>query len=290
MDLLELGSKVSNGSDYRYGYQGSEKDDELKGEGNSLDFGARIYDPRVGRWLSRDAMAADAPGWTPYRSFFDNPILFNDPDGNFEIPEALAAAHPNLKPMLDNIINELQKPENVDKLNAILKYGEFKDVNQLISLFSDSDKSVKLTSGDLLFVTDGKLDGDNANMILVNEIDKKSGLRKGVITIDDNLLRLIDGSEDLSGDAIDFVNKLFESTVLHEITHFGDDQDGKKNSSAPLRFWTKENGGLGTNVFTKDTDIPSEIGKIVEGKIYGGDVSAGQNKEVEQNIIEHETE
>ena len=29
MDLLELGSKVSNGSDYRYGFQGSEKDDEL---------------------------------------------------------------------------------------------------------------------------------------------------------------------------------------------------------------------------------------------------------------------
>ncbi len=31
--------------DYRYGFNGMEKDDELKGNGNSYDFGARIYDP-----------------------------------------------------------------------------------------------------------------------------------------------------------------------------------------------------------------------------------------------------
>jgi hypothetical protein len=29
-------------SDYRYGYNGKEKDDEIKGEANSLDYGARI--------------------------------------------------------------------------------------------------------------------------------------------------------------------------------------------------------------------------------------------------------
>ena len=28
-------------SDYRYGYNGKEKDDEIKGEANSLDYGAR---------------------------------------------------------------------------------------------------------------------------------------------------------------------------------------------------------------------------------------------------------
>ncbi|MEN9303960.1 MAG: hypothetical protein RL264_2389 [Bacteroidota bacterium] len=39
---------------YRDGYQGSEKDDEMKGSGNSYDFGARIYDSRVGRWWSMD--------------------------------------------------------------------------------------------------------------------------------------------------------------------------------------------------------------------------------------------
>ena len=29
---------------YTYGFNGMEKDDEVKGNGNSLDFGARVYD------------------------------------------------------------------------------------------------------------------------------------------------------------------------------------------------------------------------------------------------------
>ena len=34
---------------YRYGFNGMEKDDKVKGEGNSYDFGARMYDSRIGR-------------------------------------------------------------------------------------------------------------------------------------------------------------------------------------------------------------------------------------------------
>jgi hypothetical protein len=35
--------------DYRYGFNGMEKDDEVKnGKGNSYDFGARMYDSRLG--------------------------------------------------------------------------------------------------------------------------------------------------------------------------------------------------------------------------------------------------
>ena len=40
--------------DYRYGFNGKESDNELKGKGNSYDFGARMYDPRTGRWFARD--------------------------------------------------------------------------------------------------------------------------------------------------------------------------------------------------------------------------------------------
>ncbi len=38
-----------NGGDYRYGFNGTEKDDEVKGAGNQIDFGASGYDPRLGR-------------------------------------------------------------------------------------------------------------------------------------------------------------------------------------------------------------------------------------------------
>ncbi|QQR97184.1 MAG: hypothetical protein IPK18_09870 [Sphingobacteriales bacterium] len=58
-----------------------EKDNEVKGSGNSLDFGARIYDSRLGKWLSTDPLQTKYPNLTPYNFVANNPILFVDPDG-----------------------------------------------------------------------------------------------------------------------------------------------------------------------------------------------------------------
>ncbi len=58
-----------------------EKDDEVKGNGNSLDFGARIYDPRIGRWLAVDPLAGKYSSLSPYNFVGNSPIIFVDPDG-----------------------------------------------------------------------------------------------------------------------------------------------------------------------------------------------------------------
>jgi RHS repeat-associated protein len=51
-----------------------------------LDYrGARYYDSDLGRFLSVDPLAHQAPVWTPDRAFFDNPIKYVDPDRQFEI-------------------------------------------------------------------------------------------------------------------------------------------------------------------------------------------------------------
>jgi RHS repeat-associated protein len=68
-------------SDYRYGYNGKEKDDEIKGEANSLDYGARIYDPRVGRWMSTDPLESKYPSMSAYNYVANTPIMAIDPDG-----------------------------------------------------------------------------------------------------------------------------------------------------------------------------------------------------------------
>lgn len=68
---------------YKFGFNGKEKDDEVKGNGNSYDFGARIYDPRIGRWLSLDPLQQKLPDLTPYNFVADNPLRFTDPDGQF---------------------------------------------------------------------------------------------------------------------------------------------------------------------------------------------------------------
>ncbi len=66
---------------YRFGFQGQEKDDEVKGNGNSLDFGARIYDPRVGRWMSVDPDFSKYPWISPYNFVSNSPISRVDPSG-----------------------------------------------------------------------------------------------------------------------------------------------------------------------------------------------------------------
>src|SRR5690554_2989279 len=66
---------------YRYGFNSMERDDEVKGKGNSYDFGARMYDPRVGRWLSIDPLASKYPYLSPYNLSNNNPIILKDFDG-----------------------------------------------------------------------------------------------------------------------------------------------------------------------------------------------------------------
>jgi RHS repeat-associated protein len=67
---------------YRYGFNGKEKDNELKGDGNSYNFGMRIYNPRVGKWLSKDPKFQKYPHFSPYCAFANNPNYYIDPEGD----------------------------------------------------------------------------------------------------------------------------------------------------------------------------------------------------------------
>ena len=64
--------------DYRYGFNGMEKDDEVRGNKNSYDFGARMLDPRTGRMLSVDPKADLFPGWSPFSLSQNSPIYLTD--------------------------------------------------------------------------------------------------------------------------------------------------------------------------------------------------------------------
>lgn len=59
---------------YRYGFQGQEKDDEVKGEGNSINYKYRMHDPRIGRFFAVDPLAKDYPHNSPY-AFSENRVI-----------------------------------------------------------------------------------------------------------------------------------------------------------------------------------------------------------------------
>jgi RHS repeat-associated protein len=66
---------------YRYGFNGKESDNEVKGSGNQQDYGMRIYDPRLGKFLSVDPLMNDYPELTPYQFASNTPIQAIDLDG-----------------------------------------------------------------------------------------------------------------------------------------------------------------------------------------------------------------
>ena len=71
---MRMSSRSSNSSDYRYGFQGQEQDDEIKGEGNSVNYKYRMHDPRIGRFFAVDPLAPDYPHNSPY-AFSENRVI-----------------------------------------------------------------------------------------------------------------------------------------------------------------------------------------------------------------------
>ncbi len=67
-------NKHGTSRDYRFGFQGQEKDNELKGEGNSLNYTFRMHDPRVGRFFATDPLTAKYPYNSPY-AFSENRVI-----------------------------------------------------------------------------------------------------------------------------------------------------------------------------------------------------------------------
>lgn len=70
-----------NVSDYRYGFNGKEMDNEVKGTGNQQDYGMRIYDTRIGKFLSADPLTKSYADLTPFQFASNNPIQNIDLDG-----------------------------------------------------------------------------------------------------------------------------------------------------------------------------------------------------------------
>jgi len=79
---VELDGRTVSLEGYRFGFQDQEKDDEVKGEGRFLNFENRIFDPRIGKFLSLDRLAGKYVGQSPYVICGNTPIWAIDAQGD----------------------------------------------------------------------------------------------------------------------------------------------------------------------------------------------------------------
>jgi RHS repeat-associated protein len=245
-----------------------EKVNELVGEGNAYDFGARVYDGRLGRWFKPDLMEAESPSWTPFRFGYDNPVRYMDITGNFEIDAATAAKYPKLNAYLENIAVEFAgKPEEFKK--AFKQYSEMSD-NQIADLLKyklvpngtpimENQPSPRVLVCDLSSVSAAGATG----YFSANDGLRISEVAVGTIEIEKKLVDYFE-NDHASQVETEAAELFLESTLFHESTHYGDIL----------------NGGTSQTVEANGT----EGGQLFEIAVYGSEIGSSASATIESSI------
>jgi RHS repeat-associated protein len=78
---LQMDSRTVNEGDYRYGFNGKEKDQDGEFGNTHYDYGFRTYNPAIAKFLSVDPLTSSYPMLTPYQFAGNTPIQAIDLDG-----------------------------------------------------------------------------------------------------------------------------------------------------------------------------------------------------------------
>ena len=163
---MTMPGRSYNAHTYRHGFTGHEKESDLAEGIYTTEY--RLYDARVGRWLSVDPLFEKYVGMSPYNYCMLNPVMMVDPDGR----DAIYIVFPDYK-----ISAFWEKWEDlghagvllIDNKSGVTKYYEYGRYDREGKGYTRNIQISNVKMG-----KDGKPTNESLNKVL-RQISKKAG-------------------------------------------------------------------------------------------------------------------
>jgi len=248
--------------EYKYKYNGKEWQDELGL--NFYDYGARNYDPALGRWMNMDALSEKYYSESPFNYVVNNPVNMIDPDGNFIVSAAFAAKYP--------------------KITHYLKYNLKSDIMGSSKILEELAKN---TNGNLTSKIMDEITTFDSGPMIVSSKNPGGGFGEvkpngfydhfdtGNIELLDTRLQFLE--DKLACIDCDNEEKLqallgIFMLIIHETSHYGDWLDGRKDNTKEVGdkteydIWWYNDQGIPYVESERDKFIPAAQIEIINEK------------------------